>query len=57
MFEDTQEMSKIENNGSIEQLIITETKRELQEIAAFYTQRNKNRVAEQQFNKFPLSYE
>jgi len=36
MFEDTQEMSKIENNGSIEQLIITETKRELQEIAAFY---------------------
>ena len=50
-------MSRIENNGSLEYAAINETKRELQEIAQFYSMRNKERVAQQQFNKFPISFE
>jgi hypothetical protein len=38
-------MSRIENNGSLEYAAINETKRELQEIAQFYSMKNKERVA------------
>jgi hypothetical protein len=58
--DDTQDFSKVENNGSIEDVMIkvqSDTRREIMELAQFYQKRNQARVNEHKYSLFPISYE